>query len=71
MTDPSFGSLIGNLLGVPLMLLWALGLLLYGTLPVMAWSAMRNIKGIRRQLERLNENLEARPNSARTGPLGI
>jgi len=45
--------------------------LLGGFMPLMAWSATRNIKQIREQLERLNETLAARDTRNSGGPLGI
>ena len=63
------------LLGVAGQVFLALALLtafvLYLWLPYMAWSATRNIRQIRIQLERLNDILEASPRGARSGPLGI
>lgn len=71
MTSSGAATVIAALLGTPLALLWIVGLLLYGALPVMAFSAMLNLKGIRRELHRLNDNLEAHNAGPRTGPLGI
>jgi hypothetical protein len=54
------GGLIGGGVGITTVAViigsWALLLLL----PWMAWSTTRNIKQIRIQLERLNDNIEAR-----------
>lgn len=51
-----------SLLGSGLALWWMLAFLIALTIglayPLMAWSAMRNIKGIRGELERLNSNIE-------------
>lgn len=50
------------LLGSAVILWWLFALLVgfvFGALlPLMAWSVTRNIKGIRRELERLNTNIE-------------
>lgn len=40
-------------------------------LPFMAWSATRNIRDIRRQLERLNDTLESRSPARGTGTFGL
>jgi len=40
-------------------------------LPFMAWSATRNLKLIRQQLELLNETLASRGPGRSGGPLGI
>jgi hypothetical protein len=40
---------------------WIIGFLLAFWLPYMAWSVTRNIRGIRIQLERLNDTLSSSP----------
>jgi hypothetical protein len=55
--------LIGELLTVSGSMLiavgWLFGIVLVFWLPYMAWSATRNIRGIRIQLERLNDTLSS------------
>jgi uncharacterized membrane protein YciS (DUF1049 family) len=48
-----------------------LGILLYLLLPYMAWSVTRNIKGIREQLEALNDTLGSKMTITKSGPLGL
>jgi|GEM_PF-6696547 len=40
-------------------------------LPYMAWSVTRNIKGIREQLEALNDTLGTKMTITKSGPLGL
>lgn len=50
---------------------WAISLVLLAWLPYMAWSATRNIRQIRIQLERLNDTLEGKMTITKSGPLGL
>lgn len=52
-------------------LAWVVGLMLAIFWPFMAWSAMRNVKGIRQELERLNNTLSNNVHITKTGPLGL
>lgn len=66
---------LGELLGATSILGWLLsGVFLMAItfmLPVMALIVTWNIRGIRRQLERLNNTLETRPGVTSTGSLRI
>lgn len=54
-------AVLGTSIGGALAALWLIGILLYGTLPIMALVATLNLRKIRVQLERLNNTLEVRP----------
>lgn len=69
MTAHAFGTLIGTLFGS------AVGLLLVGGFiivvffyPYMALSAVRNLRGIRQQLERMNDTLDSRGSDTASAP---
>lgn len=66
---------IGVVLGTWVGLLWQLavtvGLLLTFVLPIMALSVTRNIRGIRVQLETLNDTLGSKMTITKSGPLGL
>jgi len=69
MTAHAFGQLLGTLLSS------ALGLLLVGGFiivvffwPYLALSAVRNLRGIRQQLERMNDTLESRGSDTASSP---
>jgi hypothetical protein len=53
------GELLGLLLGSSLGSLWVIGLLLYGTLPVMALVVTLNIRKMRIELQRIHNTLES------------
>lgn len=67
-------DLLGAILSSSAMLVGGLGfvvsLVLAFWLPYMAWSATKSLRGIRRELARLNEALESRSPSGRTGTFG-
>lgn len=77
MTDP-LSALAANIGGLFLFVLFAAALGLAVFWPLMAFRAVRNLRGIQRELERLNGhmehfNVEAAPGNTftRTGPLSI
>lgn len=53
------GEVLAALFGGSVLLVWATGfviyLLLFGFLPLMAWQALRALKGIHRELKRFND----------------
>lgn len=53
-------ELVGGTLGLGVGLLWIVALVLLMFWPLMAWSAMRSLKGIRRELERMNDHMDKR-----------
>ncbi|MGH2667513.1 MAG: hypothetical protein ACRDH5_00045 [bacterium] len=64
-------TILGTSIGGAIGLLWIAGFVLYLGLPLMAFSVMRNIKGIRVELERLNRSADPKAPTARAGPLGL
>lgn len=62
------GGAIGSVLMVLLLVSVTTGLFLW---PLLAWSLVLNIRRIRMQLERLNDNIERRPASTSGGILGL
>ena len=52
----AIGVLLGTLLGTG----WLLGLLLYGCIPLMLLSITLSLRGIRRELERMNDHATTR-----------
>jgi len=50
---------------------WLVTILLTGFVPLMLWSAARSLKGIRRELEKLNEQHDGAEFYTRTGSLNI
>lgn len=65
------GETLGSGLGVAMVLFWPMVLLLGLSWPIMAFVSMRNVRGIRKELERLNENLEARRSGPGGGIIGL
>lgn len=53
-------ELIGQLGGVIMLLGWIIVLVFAGFWPLIAFFSMRHLKGIRRELDRMNDNLEKR-----------
>lgn len=67
MSAESIGALIGTIIGVPLVAVFFFCVLIAMLFwPLLAWSATRNIRQIRIQLERLNDTLES--NMSVSGP---
>ena len=62
------GSLLSSVFGLVILVSFLIGAFF---LPFLAWSAARNIKLIRRELERLNETLSSRSGPVGSGPLGL
>jgi len=52
----TFVTLAGALLGTS----WVLGFLLYGCIPLMLLSITLSLRGIRRELERMNDHIDKR-----------
>jgi len=67
----AIGGLIGTWLAVVWQLAVMLGFLLTFVLPIMAWSVTKNIRGIRIQLETLNDTLGSKMTISKSGPLGL
>lgn len=71
-------ELLGLTGGLVVALGWMILLMFAGFWPLMMWSMVRSLKGIRRELTRMNDNLErnaivegdVRP-YVKTGPLNI
>lgn len=53
-------DLIGATAGLVSLVGLLVFLVLAGFLPLMVWSAVRSLKGIRHELERMNDNLDRR-----------
>jgi len=62
------GALLGSVFGIVLVVGFLIAVFFW---PYLAWSAVRNIKRIREQLERLNDNLERRAGDGTGGVLGL
>lgn len=65
------GQTIANAGALLIAIALPLALVLSFWLPYMAWSATRNIRQIRQQLERLNDTLDSRAPSSPTNRFGV
>jgi hypothetical protein len=69
--DPSLSRILSSITYLFMQVGFIFAMLLCFWLPYMAWSATRNIRQIRQQLERLNDTLESKMTITKSGPLGL
>jgi len=60
MNTSDAAKILGGLIGSWLVIGWIFFILLYAFMPLMLFSIMRSMKGIRRELSTLNETLQQR-----------
>jgi hypothetical protein len=60
---------LGFLFAIPAM--WIGGIVYTIMIPWLAWSATRSVKGIHRELERLNDTVGGKMTFTKSGPLGL
>jgi hypothetical protein len=69
--DPALAGVFSTAVSLFMQAGLIFAMLLAFWLPYMAWSATRNIRQIRQQLERLNDTLESKMTITKSGPLGL